>query len=265
MQQPHEPGSPPGGRWSHTALPIRETSQRYAAAAFTADLEALRSLMPSDRLHPVQIWKGRGLLLLEATEATWTGADEKLFDLRSILVGTAVSVGAAPAKPLEPMGDIFSTEGSASSKAGFLTLQLLVSNPDAADFFIEAVGYHDVRLADIDCGSTSLAEWFVAGIDGVSAIGLAVRNTGRVGEGGGGATLVSLPGGDLHASMSRVSGTGYHYAVGKKAADLKVGPHDAGNIIRQVQPGRCLGGMTADAHIAVMESWPAPIVEEELT
>ena len=262
MSQAQE-ASTPGGRWSQTALPIRETSQRYAAAAFTADLEALRSLMPDDRLHPVQIWKGRGLLLLEATEATWSGADEELFDLRSILLGTAVSIGAEPAKPLEPMGDIFSTEGIASSKAGFLTLQLLVSNPDAADFFTEAVGYHDVRVADIDCGTTSLAEWFVASIDGVSAMGLAVRNTGRSGEGAGGATLLSLPGGRLHTSASTVGGTGYHYAIGRNAADLKVGPQTAGDIVRQVQPGRCLGGITADAHSAVMESWPAPIVEEE--
>ena len=262
MTQAQE-ASTPGGRWSQTALPIRETSQRYAAAAFTADLAALRALMPHERLHPVQIWKGRGLLLLEATEATWSAADEPLFDLRSILVGTAVSVGAEPAKPLEPMGDIFSTEGIASSKAGFLTLQLLVSSPEAADFFTEAVGYHDVRVADIDCGTTPLAEWFVAGVDGVSAIGLAVRKTGRAGEGAGGATLLSLPGGRLHTTASTVSGSGYHYAAGKRAADLKVGPQAAGDIIRQVQPGRCLGGMTADGHSAVMASWPAPIIEEE--
>jgi hypothetical protein len=264
MDQAQQTGTP-GGRWSGTALPIRETSQRYAAAAFTADLEALQALMPSERLHPVQIWRGRGLLLLEATEATWSAADEPLFDLRSILVGTAVSVGAAPAKPWEPMGDIFEEAGSPWAKAGFLTLQLLVSNEDAADFFSEAVGYHDVRLADIDAGTTAQADWFVAAVDGVSAIGLAVRNTGRSGEGSGGATLISLPGGEPHASFSRVSGTAFRASVGKKAASLKVGPDAAGDIIRQLQPGRCLGGTTAEGHQAVLEDWPAPIIESEAT
>ena len=259
----HEQPISPEGRWSEIDLPITETSQRYAAAGFTADLQALRSLMPSDRLHPVQVWKGRGLLLLEATEATWSAADEALFDVRSILVGTAVSVGAEPAKPWEPMGDILGEASTAWAKAGFLTLQLLVSNEDAADFFSEAVGYHDVRLADIDAGTTAQADWFVAAVDGLSAIGLAVRNTGRSGAGTGGATLISLPGGEPHASFSRVSGTEFRTSVGKKAASLKVGPDTAGDIIRRLQPGRCLGGTTAKGHHAVLEAWPAPIIEED--
>ena len=264
MPQAQESSRSPGGRWSQTALPVREDSQRYASAAFTADLAALRSLMPSERLHPVQIWRGRGLLLLEATEATWSAGGETLFDVRSILVATAVSIGAEPAKPLEPMGDIFGGEGTASDKAGFLTLQLLVSDPDAADFLTEAIGYHDVRLADIDCGTTAVADWFVAAVDGVSALGLAVRNTGRAGEGAGGATLISVPDGQPHASYSAVGGSGYHYAMGKKAADLKVGPNPGGDIIRVLQPGRCLGGMTAQAHSALLEAWPAPLAEPEL-
>lgn len=265
MDQALGSGRTPPGRWSGTALPIRESCRRYAAAGFTADLGSLRRLMPSPRLHPVQIWPGRGLLLLEATEATWSAPEGTLFDLRSILVATAVSVGAEPAKPLEPLGDIFDARGGDHCRAGFLTLRLLVSDPDAAGFFTEAIGYHDVRRADITCGTTARAEWFVAGVEGTSAMGLAVRNTGRLSDGGsgGGSTLISVPGGRLHCSFTTVSGTGYRYAIGGRGSSVRVGPHPAGDIIRRVPPGRCLGGMTAQVHSALMEAWPVPIEEEE--
>ena len=241
------------------AGPIQETSHRYAAAVFTGDLPELAASMPSPRLHPIQVARGRGLVLFEATQASWTRAGEPLFDVEQILVATAVSIGDSPAKPLAPLGELFDDSGEASEKAGFLVLQVLVSNPVAADFFRDEVGYQGVVVADVTGGTTDRAEWFAAAVAGTSAVGLAVRNTGKSNGGSGAATLLAMRDGQVVAGRSTVGGQDQRFSMGKKSASVRIGPHPAGELVRLLQPGRALGGIVSSDHEAVMEALPQPL------
>ncbi len=248
-----------GGRWDGLTPPIREQCHRYAAAVFTADLAALRERMPSPRLHPVQVWPQRGLVACEATEATWTADGEVLFDLRQLLIGTVVSIGDAPAKPLAPLAEALSTGSIAEAGAGFLELQVLCSSDDAASFFTEILGYQHVAVAEVALGSTDRADWFAASIDGGSALGLAVRNTGVPGRGQGRPVLLAQRDGSLIASRSAVIGEGYRTSAGRRAASVKTGPHPAGDLVRSLGLGRALGGLVAASHESVMATLPVPL------
>ncbi len=120
--------------------PFERTVDRFTAAVFTADADAIRFRLPTPTLQPVRISPGRALVFVYGATYAWRMGSLPPFRSGEMAVLALVTRGPAPSAPLLPFVAGRSPRLAARYAVGSVFLQVGTTNRVAREVYRHAFG-----------------------------------------------------------------------------------------------------------------------------
>lgn len=220
---------------------------RWAGAAFTADYELLRRLLPSPPLYPVRVSRNRGLVCAWGAYVPAMGDRPPFLGFGEVALKAFVTCGENPAPPLVP-----GLGRWAMQRYGFgvYPLMTVVTNRVAAELYRILLGI-PAAVADVRVEQRADRERFVCEGDGRLVWDLIVSSDGRTGAGDPGAEEWFYTVENGEAYRLPVGGSGVSRSrFGRKGATLVLGDHPVADVARRLDLSRSWAGeFSPDRHL----------------
>jgi hypothetical protein len=216
--------------------PFERTVDRFAAAVFAADAEAIRYRLPTPTLQPLRISRKRALVFVYGATYAWRMGSLPPFRSGEVAVLALVTRGPAPSAPLLPFASGRFPRLAARYAVGSVFLQVGTTNRVAREVYRQAFGL-PAYLADVRNDQRPDADRFRCYESGDLVLDLTVRADVRPRPITDRTWVYGRRDGDVIGFPNTDSGM-VRRRYGREAARLRLGDHPAAAALQALDIAR---------------------------